>query len=129
MLKDLQPIRIPITLAGNKTYLRYNNTAKAYLEHFYPNYNEFMSQDTEEMPIVDLMHLLRAGLIDSFFAENEKFLDNFDYENVYPRMSNLGKILNDESRIDIMQAITDAFLSSLPISPVGAENFQMGEAK
>lgn len=129
MLKDLQPIKIPITLAGNKTYLRYNMHSRAYLETYYPNYNEFMKQDFEEMPILDTMHLLRAGLIDSYSVQNEKYLDEFDYKNVYPKMSTLGKILSEENKLEMMEAIANAFLQALPVATVGTKNFQRGKAQ
>lgn len=126
MLTDLKPIKIPITLNGNKTYLRYNLNSRVYLEHFYPDYEKFISCDTDQMKTSDLLHLLRAGLIDSCFEFNEKFLDNGEFENIQPSISALGKILNEESRFDILSAITDAFIASLPVPAIGSENFQMG---
>lgn len=124
MLQDLKPIKIPIKIGENETYLRYNMTARRYLEHYYPSYNEFIQKDTDDMRIDDILHLLRAGLIDSLFEFNEKFIDEGNFEKIMPSMATLGKILTEENKYDIMAAIVDAFISSLPVAAVGAENFQ-----
>lgn len=124
MLKDLKPIKIPIKIGENETYLRYNMTARRYLEHYYPSYEKFIQKDTDDMKVDDILHLLRAGLIDSLFEFNEKFIDEGNFEKVLPTMSALGKILTEENKYEIMSAIIDAFISSLPVAAVGAENFQ-----
>jgi len=126
MLKDLKPIKIPIKIGENETYLRYNMTARRYLEHYYPSYNEFIQKDTDDMRIDDILHLLRAGLIDSLYEFNEKFIDEGNFEKIMPTMATLGKILTEENKYDIMAAIVDAFISSLPVAAVGTENFQTG---
>lgn len=124
MLQDLKPIKIPIKIGENETYLRYNMTARRYLEYYYPSYNEFIQKDTDDMRIDDILHLLRAGLIDSLYEFNEKFIDEGNFEKIMPTMATLGKILTEENKYDIMAAIVDAFISSLPVAAVGTENFQ-----
>jgi hypothetical protein len=119
MLKDLRTPKIPITLGGQEMYLLYNLHSRAYLEEFYPSYEDFIKQDIAEIKVKDLLHLLRAGLIDCFKFENEKLLDNFDYKNVYPKLSYLGEIINEENLDEILLQIIDAFLNSLPAPAVG----------
>ena len=120
MLKDLRTPKIPITLGGESMYLLYNLHSRAYLEEFYPSYEEFVNQDVNEMKRKDIIHLLRAGLMDFYGELNEKYLDNFDYKNVYPKPSTLGNILTEDNMEEIKYQIIDAFISSLPVAPAGA---------
>ena len=63
-------------------------------------------------------------MIDSLYEFNEKFIDEGNFEKIMPTMATLGKILTEENKYDIMAAIVDAFISSLPVAAVGTENFQ-----
>lgn len=119
MLKDIEPIKIPITIGKKSTYLRYTFNARRYLEEFYPNYNEFMSKDIYDMSSTEILHMLRAGLIESNFAENEQFIENGEWNKIKPTLAELGQIVTDETIPQLVTELTMALIKSLPETPKG----------
>jgi hypothetical protein len=119
MLKDIEPIKIPITLGGEKTFLRYTFNARRYLEEFYPNYDEFMSKDIYDMSSTEILHMLRAGLIESNYAENEQFIENGEWNKIKPTLAELGRVITDETIPQLVTEITVALIKSLPEAPKG----------
>ena len=129
MLKDLEPGKIPFTLDGKEMYLRYNLTALRYLEEYYPNVDALMGKGETEWSTEDVLHLLRAGLIDYYFDENEKFLERRDFKHVKPSLTYLGRIVTFEGAQSIALQMIQALVDSMPEAPAGAdENFTTGGA-
>lgn len=126
-LKDLDPIKVPIMLGGSEVYLRYNLTARRYLEEF-TDYKNLMSKDTEDWGAEDVTHLLRAGLIDFYFDENETVINKREFERVKPSLAAIGRLVDETGMVEITLAIISAIIASLPDAPTApiGENFQTG---
>jgi len=127
-LKDLEPIKIPIKLGGNEVYLRYNLTARRYLEEF-TDYKNIMNKSDEDWTAEDIVQLLRAGLIDYYFEENEKAINECNFQNVKPSLAAVGRMVDEAGMTEITLEIINGIFASLPEVPVSAENFQKGEGK
>ena len=112
MLKDLEPLTVEITLGGEKMYLRYNLNARRYLE-----------EDTTDWTAEEVIHILRAGLIDCFYNENEEAIEKREFEKIKPSMAYIGRHLTQESLIALASQILEAIILSMPISSGDTENF------
>lgn len=121
-LKELEPLKVNIEFGGEKMYLRYNLNARRYLEE-YIDYDNLMKKGTEDWTTEEIIHLLRAGLIDYYYAENEKALDNRDFSALKPSMSFIGRYLTEEGLIALTSQILDAIIKSMPVSSGDTENF------
>lgn len=121
-LKELEPLKVNISLGGKEMYLRYNLNARRYLEE-YVDYDNLMNKETEDWTTEEIIHLLRAGLIDYYYEENEKALDNRDFSALKPSMSFIGRYLTEESLIALTSQILDAIIKSMPVSSGDTENF------
>lgn len=119
MLKDLDKTKLPITIGGVNMYLRYNLTAMRYLEEYYDNVNEIMSRHIEQMSTVDILHLLRAGLIDCYFDKNREYIDTGNFTKVFPTLAELGRLIDQDGAVDIAMQIVQALVQSLPEPVVG----------
>ncbi|MGN0689265.1 MAG: hypothetical protein ACI4KH_02460 [Oscillospiraceae bacterium] len=121
-LKELEPLKVDIVFGGERMYLRYNLNARRYLEEFL-DYNSLMDKAPEEWSTEEIIHLLRAGLIDYFYDENEKALENRDFKDLKPSMAFVGRHLTEESLIALTSQILEAIIESMPVSSGGGENF------
>lgn len=119
MLKDLDKSKLPITIGGVDLYLRYNLTAMRYLEEHYENVNEIMGKHIEEMKTKDVLHLLRAGLIDCYFDKNKEAIDAGDFNKIVPTMAELGRMIDEAGTAEIALQIVQALVQSMPVPPVG----------
>lgn len=122
MLKDLEPLTVEITLGGEKMYLRYNLNARRYLEEFL-DYDGLMEKDTTDWTAEEVIHILRAGLIDCFYNENEEAIETREFEKIKPSMAYIGRHLTQESLIALASQILEAIILSMPISSGDTENF------
>jgi len=120
LLKDLDEKRIPIELGENKLYLRYNLNSRRYLEEAIPDLNGFLQKDSRGWNPDEIMQLLRAGLMDCFFEENEKAIENRDFDSVVPSLAELGRYIDQAELSEISLKIIRAFIASLPSPQVGA---------
>ena len=120
MLKDLDIGKIPIDLGGNKLYLRYNLNAMRYLEDYVPDFKSFLGKDSKDWTRDDVVHLLRAGLMDCFFDENEQAISDREFKKVKPSIAAIGRYIDDIGLTDIVISIIKAVTNSLPALQVGA---------
>lgn len=128
MLKDLDRKRIPITLGGKRLYLRYNLNARRYLEDCLPRF-EFIAQvDSDSWLGEEILHLLRAGLMDCYYNENRKAIEARAWDKIRPSMADLGRQVTEDVLQEINGAIMQAFVASLPEAPFvdPAANFPKG---
>lgn len=120
MLSQLDGFRIPFELNGEMRYLRYNLNSKLYLEYMTEN-----NMPTDEAPSAwdfdDILHYLRAMLIDSFYEENREYIERRDFAKCKPYLSDLGRYLDEHGMDGLVNSILKAFSESLPIAPIGAE--------
>ena len=119
MLKDLDKSRLPIEIGGLNLYLRYNLTAMRYLEEHYENVSEIMGKHIEEMETRDVLHLLRAGLIDCYFDKNKDAINEGRFDDVVPTLADLGHVLDESDTSEIALQIVQALIHSMPVPPVG----------
>ena len=120
MLKNLDKTKLPITIGKLHVYLRYNLTAMRYLEEYYKDINSIMGKDIENMGTDDILHLLRAGLIDCFYDKNKEAIEKREFDKILPTLAELGHMLDDDDAQDIALQIVHALLDSMPQAPVGA---------
>lgn len=125
-LKELEPLKVSITLGGEQMYLRYDLNSRRYMEEFL-DYKSLMQKNAEDWTAEEIIHLLRAGLIDFFFEENEKAIENHKFEDIIPSMSFIGRNISDENILPITMQILDAIVKSLP--DTGGENFKKAAEK
>ncbi len=120
MLKELDRANVPIELGGVRTYLRYNLNAYRYLEeHFAGGIHDLLDKDMQTWNASETMHLLRAGLIDAYYEQNEALLDRGDFAHLHPTMATLGRMLRQEDLPELVGQIFAGMLMSLPEVPVG----------
>ena len=119
MLKDLDKSKLPIEIGGLNLYLRYNLTAMRYLEEHYENVSEIMGKHIEEMETRDVLHLLRAGLIDCYFDKNKDAINEGRFDDVVPTLADLGHVLDESDTSEIALQIVQALIQSMPVPPVG----------
>jgi len=127
MLHNLEPTRVPIKLCGKELYLRYDLNSQLYLEHYYGEVDLFLDKDMDSWSIGDAVHLLRAGLMDCYFKENEDAISQRRWDDVKPSLAGLGRMVERSGLPDITMTIIGAIVASLPEVVEGAEpNFQTG---
>ena len=120
MLKELDRANVPIELGGVQTYLRYNLNAYRYLEeHFAGGIHDLLDKDMHAWTAGETMHLLRAGLLDAWYEQNEALLNRGDFENLHPTMAALGRMLQQEDLPGLVGQIFAGMVMSLPEVPVG----------
>ncbi|MBQ9082661.1 MAG: hypothetical protein IJY28_04075 [Clostridia bacterium] len=120
MLKELDAQRIPIELGGVQTYLRYNLNAYRYLEEYFAGgIHDLLRKDMDAWTTGETMHLLRAGLIDAYYEQNEALLNQCDFKTLHPTMAALGRMLRQEDLPELVGQIFAGMLLSLPEVPVG----------
>ena len=119
MLNILKQSRIPITLGGKETYLVYNLNSRLYLESACPHFGKLMGAQAETLEATEILQLLKAGLIDSHFDENKGYLENNQLHLLEPQLSELGRVLGETDLQILMAEILEAFVRSMPLSPVG----------
>lgn len=119
MLKDLDKSKLPVEIGGLNLYLRYNLTAMRYLEEHYDDINDIMGKHVEEMEAKDVLHLLRAGLIDCYFDKNKDAINEGRFDDVVPTLADLGHVLDESDTSEIALQIVQALIQSMPVPPVG----------
>ncbi len=123
MLKDIDNIKIPVKIGENQLYLRYNLNSRLYLEYM-TDYDRLTNTPPDKWSVEDTLHYLRALLIDNFYNENKDNINNRDFENVKPTISELGQLLSDFDIEELILSITEAIVASLPDAPITEdENF------
>ena len=130
-LTKLDPIKVPFLLGEREVYLRYNLTAQLCLEHYMgDNIDIFMMSESDNWGIDDVLHILRAGLIDCFFEENEEAINRRDFDAIKPSLATLGRYVDQSGIGEIVTSIVKAVMESLPQAPEGAdENFTASAAR
>ena len=117
MLTNVLPPRIPIKLGEKETYLQYNTFPSVwYLDHYGIETADIF---TENNDLGQVLHLLRAGLIQANFAENKAIIDSGRIEDVKPTLSELAEIVTPEMIINLGDSILDGLVKSLPDVPLG----------
>lgn len=120
MLKELDRQRIPVQIGGVDTYLRYNLTSYRYLEEYFPRgIHDLLDKDMSQWTATETMHLLRAGLLDAYYVQNEELLNRGEFEKLHPTMSALGRMLSRDELTGMVGQIFLGMITSLPEVPVG----------
>lgn len=120
MLRDILPVKIPITLCGKEMYLRYTLNSQLYLEHYYGDVDLFLDKNTDDWTAKDALHMLRAGLMDCFHEENESTISALDFDNIKPSLAGVGRMIDMTGLRDITALVVQAIIASLP-TPVEGE--------
>ena len=119
MLKDIDIVKIPFKFNGEDKYLRYNMNSRLYLEYMCEN-PDVLKKNTKDWTIDDLLHLLRSMLMDSFYSENREYIEQRDFQNVRPTLSELGRYLDEYGTQVLMQTLLEGIVSFFPDTPKGA---------
>lgn len=126
-LSDLEPLKIPITFGGKQLYLRYNLLAELYLEKQGLDKIGLIDKDLFDCTSEELVHILRGGFIDCFFDENDKIINNGDWNNIIPSFGEIARTINIEGKDEIILKIIEGFTAALPVPQItGTENFHQG---
>ena len=122
MLKDYDPIKIPVEINNNNYYLRFNLNAQLCFEYSTgKKFDTILKQKTLETE--DTLQLLRALLIDNWYDENKEKIINREFDNVTPTLGELGRLLDNVNLTSLTYQIYKAIAESLPqIEATG--NFQ-----
>ena len=127
MLTDIQPIKIPITLCGRELYLRYSLNSRLYFEHYYGDADAFLDKDMDGWKTEDVIHMLRAGLLEATFEENEGAINRREWDSIKPSFAGMGSLIDMTGLGEITRVLLEALLASIPPLPEGTgENFQNG---
>ena len=62
---------------------------------YYDNINDIVGKHVEEMEAKDVLHLLRAGLIDCYFEQNKDAINEGRFDDVIPTLADLGRVLDE----------------------------------
>ena len=54
---------------------------------YYDNINDIVGKHVEEMEAKDVLHLLRAGLIDCYFEQNKDAINEGRFDDVIPTLA------------------------------------------
>lgn len=130
MLKDIDAIKIPFEVKGKKLYLLYNLNSLLYLEHM-TDYETLKDKSPDKWTTDDLLHYLRALLMDCFYEQNKKLIEKRDFEHVKPTLTELGRMFDEASPEEILIQVLTAIADAFPTAPVreGNENFLTGGQK
>lgn len=120
MLKDIDIVKIPFEFNGEKKYLRYNMNSRLYLEYMCED-PDILKKDTKHWTFDDVLHLLRAMLMDSYYTENIEYIDRREFENVSPSLSELGRYLDEYGVQKLMETLLTGIVSFFPEAPKGAK--------
>lgn len=120
MLRDIDITKIPFELNGKKKYLRFNMNSRLYLEYMCED-PDFLKKDTKLWTFDDMLHLLRAMLMDAYYSDNKEFIEKRDFMNVKPTLSELGRYLDDYGQENLMKTLISGIVAFFPESPVGAK--------
>lgn len=118
MLSDIDIVKIPFEINGEEKYLRYNMNSRLYLEYMCEDPN-ILRKDTKLWTFDDVLHLLRAMLMDSYYSENKEYIDNRDFIKVKPTLSELGRYLDEKGMDELMRTLITGIVAFFPESPVG----------
>ena len=94
---------------------------------YYDNINDIMGKHVEEMEAKDVLHLLRAGLIDCYFEQNKDAIKEGRFDDVIPTLADLGHVLDESDTSGIALQIVRALIGSMPVPPVGEVKKERGE--
>lgn len=120
MLKDIDIVKIPFEFNGEERYLRYNMNSRLYLEYMCEK-PDILKKDTKYWTYDDLFHLFRAMLMDSFYSENKEYIERREFENVRPKLSEIGRYLDEYGTQKLMQTLLQGIVSFFPEAPMGAK--------
>lgn len=121
LLKELEGFIIPFEINGEKKYLKYNLNSRLYLEYM-TDYAKLENTHPSEWGFDDILHYLRAMLIDSYFEQNKEFIEARDFASCLPKLTDLGRFLDEHGANDIVRIILKGLAESMPESPISEGN-------
>lgn len=120
-----EPFRIEFNLNGEQLYLQDNFNARAYLKKMCPSVLERNS--VADWTLEEIMHYLRALLMDSKFEENKDFISERKFNRVVPSLAEIGRNIDAVGAGQIVMQILNAVSGAMPTAPVTEdENFTKG---
>lgn len=119
MLKDIDFVKIPFEINGEERYLRYNMNSRLYLEYMCED-PDILKKDTKLWTFDDILHLLRAMLMDSYYCENKEYIERREFMKVKPSLTDLGRYLDEYGTQSLIQKVITGIISFFPEAPIGA---------
>lgn len=113
MLKEMDAVKIPVEINGENRYLLYNLNARLYLEYM-TEYEKLTEKSPDEWTFDEVLHYLRAMMIDSYYEDNKKFIEERDFSKCRPTLTELGRWLDMEGMSAIIDSILKALLLASP---------------
>ena len=118
-LKDLIPLKIPITISNQNFHLRYSLLSELYLEQQELSRNEITDRNLFSLSDNEITHLLRAGLFDFYHKENKRFIEGFEFDSMKPSFEEVFALIDFENKEILILQLIQAIIKSLPVPPVG----------
>lgn len=119
-LKELDGFKIPFEINGETRYLKYNLNSRLYLETM-TDYKNLEKKPPSKWGFDEILHYLRAMLIDSYYEENEKFIEMRNFSACIPKLTDLGRLLDEIGAEKIVNTILKGIVESLPQANVSED--------
>lgn len=119
-LKELAGFKIPFEINGEKKYLKYNLNSRLYLEHM-TDFSKLENTPPSKWGFDDILHYLRAMLIDSYFEQNKEFIEARNFAACLPKLADLGRYLDENGTENLVNIILKGIIESLPEASISEE--------
>ena len=113
MLKEMEAVKIPVEINGENRYLLYNLNARLYLEYM-TDYEKLTEKNPDEWSFDEVLHYLRAMMIDSYYDYNKELIEARDFSKCRPTLTELGRWLDINGMSTIIDSILKALLLASP---------------
>jgi hypothetical protein len=119
-LKELDGFKIPFEIGGEKKYLKYNLNSRLYLEYM-TDFSKLEHTAPSDWSFDDILHYLRAMLLDSYFEQNKEFIEARDFASCLPKLTDLGRLLDEIGIEQLVNKILNAIVESLPMASINED--------
>lgn len=120
LLKELDGFKIPFKINGENKYLKYNLNSRLYLEHM-TDYSKLESTPPSEWGFDDILHYLRAMLLDSYFEQNKEFIEARNFAACFPKLTDLGRYIDENGADSVVSNILRGVVESMPQANVSED--------
>ena len=128
MLKNIDNAKLPITIGGKKWYLRYNLNAQLCIEYsLNMSFDDIINK--KDWSLEETLEFLRALLIDNFYQQNKKFINQRKFYLCKPTLAEIGGMLSEEDLTEISLKILQAVSMALPDTVETSGNFRKAVQK
>lgn len=120
LLKELDGFKIPFVINGENKYLKYNLNSRLYLEHM-TDFSKLENIPPSKWSFDDILHYLRAMLIDSYFEQNKEFIEARNFAACLPKLTDLGRFVDENGAQGLVNTILKGIAESMPQANISEE--------